>query len=134
MVLTLRLIQIQETGYFECLWSQKWIHYWTTASYFGNMCKQHSQSSYLRSSTNTTPKYEHIIAPHVLSTSIFTRIVQAVLCWFKSAQHCLYNSGKDRFARYICNDMFVLWNCNEISSNVMWKIRNEANKIFVRTK
>ena len=27
------------------------------------------------------PKYEHIIAPYVLSTSIFTRIVQTVLCW-----------------------------------------------------
>ena len=32
------------------------------------------------------PKYEHIIAPHVLSTSIFTRIVQKVLCWFRN-QH-----------------------------------------------
>ena len=30
--------------------------------------------------------------------------------------------------------MFVLWNCNEISSNVMWTIRNEADKTFVRTK
>ena len=28
----------------------------------------------------TILKYEHIIAPHVLSTSIFTRIVQTVLC------------------------------------------------------
>ena len=43
----------------------------------------------------TILKYEHIIAPHVSSTSIFTRIVQTVLCWF----------------RYIwSNDMFVLWN------------------------
>ena len=25
--------------------------------------------------------------------------------------------------------MFVLWNCKEISSNVMWKIRNEADKM-----
>ena len=31
-------------------------------------------------------KYEHIIAPHVSSTSIFTRIVQTVLCWFRN-QH-----------------------------------------------
>ena len=29
----------------------------------------------------------------------------------KSAQHCLYNSGKDRCTRYMwSNDMFVLWN------------------------
>ena len=32
-------------------------------------------------------KYEHIIALHVLSTSIFTRIVQTVLCWFRN-QNC----------------------------------------------
>ena len=30
---------------------------------------------------------------------------------FSSAQHCLYNSGKDRCTRYMwSNDMFVLWN------------------------
>ena len=81
------------------------------------------------------PKYEHVIAPHVLSTSIFTRIVQTVVLNSKSAQHCLYNSGKDRCTQHIrSNDMFVLWNYNEISSNVMWTIRNEADKTFARTK
>ena len=30
--------------------------------------------------------------------------------------------------------MFVLWTYNEISSNVMWTIRNEAGKTFARTK
>ena len=70
------------------------------------------------------PKYEHIITPYVSSTSIL-----------KSAQHCLYNSGKDRCTRYMwSNDMFVLWNCNDISSNVMWTIRNQADKTFVRIK
>ena len=29
----------------------------------------------------------------------------------KSAQHCLYNSGKDRCTRYMwSNNMFVVWN------------------------
>ena len=52
-----------------------------------------------------------------------------------SAQHCLYNSGKERCTRHMrSNDMFVLQNCNEISSNVMWTITNEADKTFVRTK
>ena len=35
-----------------------------------------------RKSRNAIPKFEHIIAPHVSSTSTFTRIVQTVLCWF----------------------------------------------------
>ena len=66
-------------------------------------------SIFLKSRWNTIPKYEHIIAPHVSSTSIFTRIVQTVLCWFKSAQHCLCNSGNYRCTRYMwSNDMFVL--------------------------
>ena len=37
---------------------------------------------YIRWNFITVPKYEHVIAPHVLSISIFTRIVQTVLCWF----------------------------------------------------
>ena len=32
------------------------------------------------------PKYEHIIAPYVSSTSIFTKVVQTVLCRFRN-QH-----------------------------------------------
>ena len=29
----------------------------------------------------------------------------------KSAQHCLYNSGKGGYTRYMwSNDMFILWN------------------------
>ena len=28
-----------------------------------------------------------------------------VLCWFKSAQHCLHNSVKDRCTQYICGAM-----------------------------
>ena len=32
-------------------------------------------SIFIKNSRNPIPKYEHIIAPHVLSTSIFTRIV-----------------------------------------------------------
>ena len=47
----------------------------------------------------------------------------------------LYNSGKDRCTQYMwSNDMSVLWNCNKISSNIIWTIRNEADKTFVRTK
>ena len=41
---------------------------------------------YIRWNLITILKYEHIIAPHVSSTSIFTRIVQTVLCWFRN-QH-----------------------------------------------
>ena len=41
-------------------------------------------SHYIRWSFITIPKYEHIIAPHVSSTSFFTRIVQTVLHWFIS--------------------------------------------------
>ena len=37
---------------------------------------------YIRWNLITILKYEHIIAPHVSSTSIFTRIVQTMLCWF----------------------------------------------------
>ena len=33
-------------------------------------------SIFIKNSGNAIPKYEHIIAPHVLSTSTFTRIVQ----------------------------------------------------------
>ena len=57
------------------------------------------------------PKYQHIIGPHVLSISIFTRIVQTLLCWFRNQQNSLYNSGKDRCTQYMwSSDMFVLWN------------------------
>ena len=38
---------------------------------------------YIRWNLITILKYEHI-APHVSSTSIFTRIVQTVLCWFRN--------------------------------------------------
>ena len=41
---------------------------------------------YIRWNLITILKYKHIIAPHVSSTSIFTRIVQTVLCWFQN-QH-----------------------------------------------
>ena len=37
-------------------------------------------SIFIKNSENTIPKYEHIIAPHVSSTSTFTRIVQTMLC------------------------------------------------------
>ena len=33
-------------------------------------------SIFLKSRKNMIPKYEHIIAPYVASTSIFTRVVQ----------------------------------------------------------
>ena len=80
------------------------------------------------------PKHRHIIARHVLSTFIHTRIVQTVVLILKSAQHCFYSSGKDRCTQHMwSNDMFVLWNYNEVSSNVMWTIRNEADKTFFRT-
>ena len=88
----------------------------------------------LKSSRNTIPKHRHIIARHVLSTFILTRIVQTVVLVLKSAQHCLYSSGKDRCTQHMwSNDMFVLWNYNEVSSNEMWTIRNEADKTFFRT-
>ena len=37
---------------------------------------------YIRWNFITVLKYKHIIAPHVLSTSVYTRIVQTVLPWF----------------------------------------------------
>ena len=56
-------------------------------------------------------------------------------CADLNQHNILCNSGKDRCARYMwSNDMFAFWNCNETSSNVMWTIRNEADKTFVRTK
>ena len=53
---------------------------------------------YIQRNLITVLKYEHIIAPHVLSTSIFTGIAptNSVVLISKSAQHCLFNSGKDR--------------------------------------
>ena len=52
----------------------------------------------------------------------------------KSAQHCLYSSGKNRCTQHMwSNDMFVLRNYIEVSSNVMRAIRNEADKRFFRT-
>ena len=93
-----------------------------------------SISIFLKSSRNAIPKYEHMIALHALSTFIFTRIVQTVVLISKSAQHCLYNSRKDRCTQHMwSNDLFVLCNYNEVSSNVMWTIRNEADKTFFRT-
>ena len=58
---------------------------------------------YIQWNLITILKYKHIIAPHVLSTSIFTRIVptNSVVLVSKSAQHCLCNSGKDRCSWYI---------------------------------
>ena len=41
---------------------------------------------YIRWNLITVGKYKYIIAPHVSGTSIFTRIVQTVLCWFRN-QH-----------------------------------------------
>ena len=41
---------------------------------------------YIRWNLITIPKYEHVIAPHVSSTSTFTRIIQTLLCWFRN-QH-----------------------------------------------
>ena len=40
----------------------------------------------------TILKYEHIIAPHVSSTSIFTRIVQAVLCRFQNQHNTVFTT------------------------------------------
>ena len=45
---------------------------------------------FIKNSRNAIPKYEHIIATHLLSTFTFTKIVQALLCWF--------------------HRMFVVWN------------------------
>ena len=41
-------------------------------------------SIFLKSRKNMIPKYEHIITPYVLSTSIFTRVVQTVSCLFRT--------------------------------------------------
>ena len=54
------------------------------------------------------PKYEHIIVPHVLSTSIFTRTVQTVLCWFQNQHNSLYNPGKDKYVLNTCQAMICL--------------------------
>ena len=46
----------------------------------------------------------------------------------KSAQHCLYNSGKGRCTRYMwSNDMFVLW--NRISA-IFYEDRKYCSHIF----
>ena len=45
---------------------------------------------FIKNSRNAIPKYEHIIATHLLSTFTFTWIVQTLLCWF--------------------HRMFVVWN------------------------
>ena len=43
---------------------------------------------------------------------LYQNCTNSVVLISKSAQHCLYNSGKDRCTRYIwSNDTFVLWNC-----------------------
>ena len=71
---------------------------------------------------------------HMYRVHLF-KIVQTVVQISKSAQRCLYNSGKDRCTQHIrSNDMFILWNYNEISLNVMWTMRNEPDKTFARTK
>ena len=45
---------------------------------------------YIQWNLITILKYKHIIAPHVTSTSIFTRIVQTVLCWFRNQHNNVY--------------------------------------------
>ena len=46
----------------------------------------------------------------------------------KSAQYCLYNSGKGRCIQYMwSNDMFVLWNC---ISAIFYEDRKYALHIF----
>ena len=37
-------------------------------------------SIFMKNSRNTIPNYEHVAAPHVSSTSKFTKTVQTVLC------------------------------------------------------
>ena len=99
-----------------------------------NKCMLFWKDVCLKSSRNTIPEHIHIIAQHVLSIFILTRIVQTVMLILKTAQCCLYSSGKDRCTQHMwSNDMFVLWNYNEVSLNVMWTIRNEAYKTFFRT-
>ena len=62
------------------------VTYYQTVNLFSSdkcfICFISNCPHYIRWNLITILKYEHIIAPHVSSTSIFTRIVQTVLCWF----------------------------------------------------
>ena len=50
----------------------------------------------------------YLVLTNVLSTSFLSFTLHSM----KSAQHCLYNSGKGRCTRHMwSNDMFKLWNC-----------------------
>ena len=66
-------IQIQENGCFECSWCQKSIH--CKSVLFWKDVKT-VFSIFIKISRNAIPKYDHIITPHVSSTSTFIRIVR----------------------------------------------------------
>ena len=50
----------------------------------------------------------YFVLTNVLSTSFLMLYVYLM----KLTQHCLYNSGKGKYTRYMwSNVMFILWNC-----------------------
>ena len=50
----------------------------------------------------------YLVLTNVLSTSFLMFHIHLM----KLAQHCLYNSGKGKYTRYIwSNNIFILWNC-----------------------
>ena len=50
----------------------------------------------------------YLVLANVLSISFLMFHIHLI----KLAQHCLYNSGKGKYTRYIwSNDMLILWNC-----------------------
>ena len=51
----------------------------------------------------------YIVLTNVLSTSF---MMCSTLPLIKLVQHCLYNSGKGKYTRYIwSNNIFIPWNC-----------------------
>ena len=84
---------------------------------------------YIRWNLITVGKYKHIIASHVSSTSIFTRIVQTVLCWFRNQHNtvCTTLVKIDVLARYgamLCSYFGIIFFL------LFKKIENAVNRSF----
>ena len=70
----------------------------------------------------------YLVLTNVSSTSFLSFTLHSM----KSAQHCLYNSGKGRCTRHMwSNDMFKLWNC---ISAFFYEDRECCLHIFLRAR
>ena len=73
------------------------LHFWLSTLH---SMKSHYNSK-VRTYCSTCIKYIYL----------YQNCTDSVVLISKSAQHCLYNSGKDRCTRYMwSNNMFVVWN------------------------